>query len=113
MYRDFQSRELESKQGYECAARLSDQALVANLNELGTIDVRPLQCSKRDFFVSMEEIKEVRRGSMDFSFGYPSFYAEATGVAGLLGFVLSALVVGLALCIVAVFRWVWGNGEAV
>lgn len=110
-YADFSAKELENRQGYECAARLEDGALLARRNEFGTINVRPLGCATRDFFVSMHEVKEVRAGTMTFSPSLQAFYPEATLMAGLFGFGLGVFLVGVTLAIIAILRWVWGRRE--
>lgn len=109
---DLDARNLESLMGYRCAARLSDQVLLANQNEFGIANVRQFECATKDFFVSIPEIKEVRAGTMDFSSNFHVFDAASTFSAGLVGFAMTALICAAAFLGVGILRWIWGSSAA-
>lgn len=98
----------ETERGYQCAARLEDAVLLAAENAYGAINVRQFGCSDRAFFVRMDEIKEVRSGTMTFSVYSRPFNIDAAIFSFFAGMLISVIVTGTALGTVNLARWIWG-----
>lgn len=108
LYQAELSNKFESEMGYKCAARIDDAALLQAANEYGNINIKQFSCTGHDFYVSMQEVADVRSGKLPFTVYSKPFYADRTAAAGVAGFVVSTLVVSLLLGSIAAARWIWG-----
>ena len=71
-----QDRVSEMQRGYECAAKFRDEDLLKARAKSDNINVglSPFECARRNFWVSMHEIKDVRNGRM--YYGTPNCAAK-------------------------------------
>ena len=93
--------------GYQCAARLSDEALATAANPFGNVDVSKLGCAVEPFFVSMDEVSEMRAGELDFPSYYEPFVLADSVGAWIAFFVSSMLMMTTVICSAIILRWVW------
>lgn len=98
----------EIERGYQCAAGLKDLTLLAAENSCGAIDVSRFGCADRVFFVRMDEIKEVRSGTMTFVVYSKPFNTDAAIISFLAGILITVIATGMALGAINLARWVWG-----
>ncbi|TJV39137.1 MAG: hypothetical protein E5Y02_26875 [Mesorhizobium sp.] len=97
---------------YRCAARLPDDYLKSQQNEMGTINVRTACLVDRDFWVSMDEIAKVRAGTLKFEPYYKPYDAYGSLLIGVFWTVLAALATLGCLALTFVAHWVWGRKPA-
>lgn len=114
-WRDFKAydadltRTMRSERGYTCAAGLPDQALRERQNELGTINVRSFGCSSDDFYVSLDEVDDVRKGKMEFAPYLSPIYPTNVVMASLFALFAVVFLSGLVITAVKALVWVWGR----
>lgn len=102
------TNEIHTENTYRCGAGLDEALLATRKNEFGNINLKGL-CEDRDFWVSPAELDAVRRGAMDFSTGWEPIYPTAVAVAGLLGAIVTVLLVVVALAAIRAATWIWGK----
>ncbi|MBB6465583.1 hypothetical protein HNQ96_001441 [Aminobacter lissarensis] len=94
--------------GYECAARQSDEFLSTRQNEMGNINIRNFCSTGRDFWVSMQEVADVRAGTMSLETERPAYDLPNTLVVGALWGLATLLATLACLAAIRLTRWVWG-----
>jgi hypothetical protein len=107
-YDDDRAEQFRSRLTYECAARQSEDELNRRMNGVGNINVNGL-CADRDFFVSPQELAEVRNGTMEYVTMWQPFDWPGTITVGILWAVGTILATVAALSSVGMARWVWGR----
>jgi hypothetical protein len=108
-YQEDVRRTVTSQLGYECAARLADDILTPNQNDVGNINVRKFGCATDDFYVSMKEIQDVRSGAMRFVPFKKAFYPISVLIASILGVVATLLLTAVAVVSLKALHWAWGR----
>ncbi|WP_313199991.1 hypothetical protein [Rhizobium sp.] len=114
-WKDFQAydadltRTMRSERGYSCAAGLPDETLKERQNEFGTINVRSLGCSSDDFYVSLDEVDDVRKGRMEFTPYLSPINPTNVVMASLFALFAVVFLSGLAITAVKALVWVWGR----
>jgi hypothetical protein len=104
---------LEMRFVYGCAARVSDDDLNKHVNSFGNVNAKDIFCNDRDFWISPEEIAEVRNGTAEFETSYPAFDGVGAAWAALIGVVGTILATLVAFSILKMVRWVWGSATPV
>lgn len=94
---------------HECAARVSDGDLKKHMNSFGNINVKGVFCADRDFWVSPQEIMEVRNGTAEFKTAYQPLDGVGAAWAAVIGIVGTILATVAALSVVKMVQWVWGK----
>ena len=97
---------------YECAARLKDDVLKAQVTTFDTVNVKGL-CSfdGEDHWVSLSEIADVRNGVMKFETTSKPFYEGITTAAAVLGFLSTMFATVALLSVIRLMQWVWGRAS--
>lgn len=106
-YEENRATMLKSEIGYRCAAALSDDTLSNGLKNGYTIDISSLGCTSTPFFVSMQEVWDMRAGKLTFEpYGTP-FEWQSSILAAAAWAILSMMVTTSFIAAVAIARWVW------
>lgn len=108
-YRDDVDRSIKSEVTYRCAAGLSDDQLRPHMNEFGNINVKTLCITVDDFFVSLDELEQVRDGTLKFEPYWQPFDWPGTVIVGLLWSLATILATIAVLGVAGMARWVWGQ----
>lgn len=106
-YGESRASAMRSELGYRCAASLSDDTLSKGNTNGYTIDISNLGCASRPFFVSMQEVRDVRAGKMTFEpYGTPFDWRLST-IAGIAFALMAIMATSTCILLVATVLWVW------
>lgn len=106
-HKQSQSSATRSMLGYECAAKLDDAALSKRRNEFGNVDVSELGCSDKPFFVSMQEVMDMRAGKLIFDADSPVFDFTRLVMVFLEFGIASLTAIAAVYLIIATCQWIW------
>lgn len=113
LYEADQQSWAETRLLYECAARINDDVLAAQVTKFGTVNMKG-QCSfdGEDHWVALSEIADVRSGVLQFASSLKPFRMESTVSAGFFAFFTTMLSTLSLLAVVRLVQWVWGKAES-